>query len=133
MKTANLEQVKHNGTGYVASLNHIYLGTFGSNIQALAAIRGAKAVLFHQKTTREARKLAKEDRVQSPAAAPEQLAKGIYRRGSRFIVSSPKYLGTFNDYTAALEARNAALNDTLNVRLSAVKPDLPFEDRTLKL
>lgn len=123
-------KVKKTATGYEAYVGRIYLGTFGSGAQAQGACTGALALLAQITAEKEAKKLAREHARQNPGSTPAVLEKGIYRRGARFVVASPCYMGYFNTYAEALAARNSAPR---TYRTAAASDAVPFEDRQLTL
>lgn len=116
---------------YTAHLGTIPLGIYPSNVAAEAACAGVIAYLNHQQEQKQARKQAREDRAQLALnVEPQNLRKGIYKKGNRYIVASPRYMGSFLTYEEAQEAQDRAPR--------AYKPreddtDTDFEDRKFTL
>ena len=131
LMTLTARRVVKTGAGYDAYLSTIPLGTYTSNIAAEAACSGVLAYLRHQAEQKQARKQAREDRAQLALnVEPQTLRKGIYKKGNRYIVASPRYMGSFLTYEEAQEAQDRAPR--------AYKPreddtDTDFEDRKFTL
>lgn len=129
LMTLKARRVIRNGNSYAAYLGNVPLGTYPSNVAAEAACSGVVAYLRHQQEQKQARKLASENRAQLALnAEPQTLRKGIYKKGNRYVVASPRYMGSFLTYEEALEAQDRAPR--------AYKPreeNADFEDRKLTL
>ena len=123
--------VKVGAQSYTAHLGTIPLGIYPSNVAAVAACAGVIAYLNHQKTQKQARKLARENRAQLALnAEPQTLRKGIYKKGNRYVVASPRYMGSFLTYEEAQEAQDRAPR-AYRPREDDAATD--FEDRKLTL
>lgn len=123
--------VKVGAQSYTAHLGKIPLGVYPSNVAAEAACSGVVAYLRHQQEQKQARQLARENRAQ-PAlnAEPQTLRKGIYKKGNRYVVASPRYMGSFLTYEEAQEAQDRAPR-AYRPREDDAATD--FEDRKLTL
>lgn len=120
-----LREIKGGAGNYKAHYKGVYLGSFSNQVvieHVFRAVEAYDAALL-------AKKAKKDELAKILENLPAQLEKGIYRRGRRFIVASPSYLGSFGSYEEALAARAAA------PRSYTTKPNetAPFEERTLKL
>lgn len=109
---------KANGT-YDAYFGPHLLGSYDSPLKAQIA---CEAVATYKKLAKRAE--PQED------DAPAVLRPGIYKKGSRYVVRSPRYLGSFPTYKLACAAQDAA--PRIYKKASAPQTT-PFEARKLVL
>ena len=124
-------KVKKTPTGYTAHYGKVYLGTFGSGKLASAAAQGAEAYRKALDDERKELREARERRILDPVKpVDEELPKGIYKKGRRYVVGSPYYIGSFATLEEAVSAQGAV------PRKYKTKPNeraIPFEQRILTL
>ena len=118
-------------TGYTAHYGKAYLGTFGSGKLASAAAQGAENFKKYLDEQKVAKKELRERRIQTPKSLiPETLPKGIYKKGQRYVVGSPYYMGSFETLGEAIAAQSAAPR---TYKTKTDQRSIPFEQRILTL
>ena len=107
--------IKKDGENYVLYLGKTPALTYKSANLAQAAAVGAdayycKLVEEKEKKRRELaeRREAWDKSIQEQGKSKQTLPRGIKRKGLKYVVSSPRHLGSFNTLEEALQAKDSA-------------------------
>ena len=132
MKSTDPQPIRLLNNTFIAQLNSITIGHFPTNEAAQHALQGAVAVLQYQEAQVEQKALERASKLVSRSRASlltdENLPPGIHRKGNRYVVRSPYYIGMFGTLAEAIDAQAKAPR---KYRRRAAS--MPFEERKLVL
>ena len=132
MKSTDTQTILLHNNTFIAQLATVTIGHFPTNEAAQHALQGAVAVLQYQEAQVEQKALERASKLVSRSRtallADENLPTGIHRKGNRYVVRSPYYLGMFGTLAEALDAQAKAPR---KYRRRAAS--IPFEERVLTL
>ena len=133
MKSTDTQTILLHNNTFIAQLATVTIGHFPTNEAAQHALQGAVAVLQYQEAQAQQKALERASKLVSRSRAAslltdENLPTGIHRKGNRYVVRSPYYLGMFGTLAEALDAQAKAPR---KYRRRAAS--MPFEERTLIL